>query len=73
MDDEILDDDECAFLTSDLDYQYDPSDPDDVYADFGVIFGGGGGDGGSEDDGDSEEDGLEDYMDHLDGIPLLAR
>ncbi len=66
---EILDDDECSFPASDLDYQYDPSDPDDVYADFGVIFGGGDG----EKDGDSNEDDLEDYMDGLDGIPMLAR
>ncbi|KAK3358453.1 hypothetical protein B0T24DRAFT_130416 [Lasiosphaeria ovina] len=64
-----IDDENVAFPTSEHESRYD-DEPDDVYADFGVIFGGGG-------DGHSSEDEVvehfEDYMDDLDGIPWNAR
>jgi hypothetical protein len=69
--DEGLDEKEVAFPTSEHESRYESTDePDDVYADFGVIFGGGSADGESEDD---EGDHYEDYMDDLDGIPWIAR
>ncbi|KAK4120258.1 hypothetical protein N657DRAFT_580253 [Parathielavia appendiculata] len=77
------DDDSVAFPTSEHESRYGCDEDDDeeggevgVYADFSVIFGGGG-------DTDEDEDGLdekgsvgdcfEDYMDDLDGIPWGAR
>ncbi|KAK1831457.1 hypothetical protein QBC39DRAFT_91887 [Podospora conica] len=61
-----LDDGSVAFPTSEHESRYD-DDPDDVYADFGVIFGGG--DGGLDD----ELEEYEDYLDDVDGIPWNAR
>ncbi|KAK4186693.1 hypothetical protein QBC35DRAFT_475203 [Podospora australis] len=66
---EDLDDDGVAFPTSEHESRYE-DEPDDVYADFGLIFGGGDGDG-SDDEGAAEQ--FEDYMDDLDGIPWNAR
>ena len=67
---EDLDDDGSgmAFPTSELESRYDDDSEDDgdgggVYADFSVIFGGA---AGCEDD---DEEGVEDYMDEVDGIP----
>lgn len=67
---EDLDDDSVAFPTSEHESRYE-DEPDDVYADFGVIFGGGGDGDGSDDEGGAEQ--FEDYMDDLDGIPWNAR
>lgn len=67
---EYLDDDDAAFPTSEYESRYESSEePDDVYADFGVIFGG----GGADDFSDEEGDHYEDYMDDMDGIPWTAR
>ncbi|KAK3994223.1 hypothetical protein QBC44DRAFT_48692 [Cladorrhinum sp. PSN332] len=64
-----LDDDGMAFPTSEHESRYE-DEPEDVYADFGLIFGGGAeGDGSSDDEGDH----FEDYMDDVDGIPWNAR
>lgn len=63
-----LDDDDVAFPSSEHESRYD-DEPEDVYADFGVIFGGGEA-GPTEDDG---SDHYEDYMDDLDGIPWNVR
>ncbi|KAK4227764.1 hypothetical protein QBC38DRAFT_183345 [Podospora fimiseda] len=64
-----LDDDGVAFPTSEHESRYE-DEPEDVYADFGLIFGGGAeGDGSSDDEGDH----FEDYMDNVDGIPWNAR
>jgi len=66
--DDDVDDDDCAFPTSEHESRYEPTDdPDDVYADFSVIFGGGGS------DVDSDEEGYEEFMDDVDGIPYTAR
>ncbi|KAK4108951.1 hypothetical protein N656DRAFT_792187 [Canariomyces notabilis] len=62
-------DDGVAFPTSEHESRYE-DEPEDVYADFGVIFGGGEGDAPDEDGGG---DHFEDYMDDLDGIPWNAR
>ena len=70
-DDEGLDDQDVAFPTSEHESRYECIDePDDVYADFGMIFGGGSVDDEPEEDGESH---YEDYMDDLDGIPWTAR
>ncbi|KAK1751435.1 hypothetical protein QBC47DRAFT_81595 [Echria macrotheca] len=61
-----LDDDSVAFPTSEHESRYG-DEPDDVYADFGVIFGG---DEESDDDGAEH---YEDYLDEVDGIPWNAR
>lgn len=61
-----LDDESVAFPTSEHESRYG-DEPDDVYADFGVIFGG---DGESSDD---EAEHYEDYLDEVDGIPWNAR
>ncbi|KAH8898973.1 hypothetical protein GQ53DRAFT_759191 [Thozetella sp. PMI_491] len=68
--DDDEDDDVVSFPSSDLDGKYDLTDEhDDVYADFGVIFG-----GSAEGDGEDDEgDHYEEYMDDLDGIPWSAR
>jgi hypothetical protein len=71
-----------AFPTSEHESRYE-DEPEEVYADFSVIFGGGGGRGGGD---DSDEEGasarsgaggdgehFEDYMDDLDGIPWTIR
>ncbi len=64
------DDDVVSFPDSDLDGKYDTSDDhDDVYADFGVIFGG----TSDGDVSDEEVDHYEEYMDDLDGIPWSVR
>jgi len=65
-----LDDDGVAFPTSEHESRYE-DEPDDVYADFGLIFGNGGADGEASDDESGEH--FEDYMDDLDGIPWNAR
>ncbi|KAK4463876.1 hypothetical protein QBC42DRAFT_57050 [Cladorrhinum samala] len=65
-----LDDDCVAFPTSEHESRYE-DEPEDVYADFGLIFGNGGGDCESSDD--ESGDHFEDYMDDLDGIPWNAR
>lgn len=64
-----LDDDDVAFPTSEHESRYE-DDPEDVYADFGVIFGGGGDGSSAEND---EGDNYEDYLDDLDGIPWNVR
>lgn len=71
QDDEGLDEQEVAFPTSEHESRYESTDePDDVYADFGMIFG----DGSAEDeDEDDEDDHYEDYMDDMDGIPWTVR
>jgi len=67
-DDDDVDDEECAFPTSAHESRYEPTDePDDVYADFSVIFGGGGS------DVDSDEEGYDEFLDDIDGIPYMAR
>ncbi|KAK0609765.1 hypothetical protein B0T17DRAFT_594026 [Bombardia bombarda] len=67
---EDLDDDNVAFPTSEHESRYE-DEPDDVYADFGVIFGSGGDGDLTDDEGPGEH--FEDYMDDLDGIPWSAR
>lgn len=75
MDDDELDDELLSFPINDDDMM----ESDDVYADFSVIFGGGG-DSAMDDEadayavslaGDGEQ--LDDCMDDLDGIPFGAR
>lgn len=78
-----IEDGECAFPTSEHESRYEAADDEDgvagasdndddvVYADFSVIFGGGG--PGSSDGADSDEEGYDDYMDDLDGIPYTVR
>lgn len=71
LDDEGLADLEVAFPSSEHESRYESTDePDEVYADFGVLFGGGSADVEPNDD---ERDNYEDYMDDLDGIPWTAR
>lgn len=67
---EDLDDDSVAFPTSVHESRYG-DEPDEVYADFGLIFGGGGEGDESDEEGPAEQ--FEDYMDDLDGIPWNAR
>ncbi|KAH6670938.1 hypothetical protein F5X68DRAFT_44507 [Plectosphaerella plurivora] len=69
--DEVADDDETAFPEDDRRYtSADDDDSDDVYSDFGAIFGG----AGREDDPlDSEENSYEGYLDELDGISWVGR
>ena len=70
LDDDDLDDDVMSFPSSDLDGKYEESDDhDDVYSDFGAIFGGGSDGEGSDEDSDHYEE----YMDDLDGIPWSVR
>ena len=74
---EDLDDDSSmAFPTSELESRYDDDSEDDengggVYADFSVIFGGGAGCEDEDEDGfgGGGVEGVEDYMDEVDGIP----
>ncbi|CAK7214448.1 hypothetical protein SBRCBS47491_002146 [Sporothrix bragantina] len=79
-DDDDFDDDECAFPTSEHETRYEANDDvEDVYADFSVLFNssaladsdGDGGESGSW--AGSDLDGLDDYMDELDGIAHLPR
>ncbi|KAK4174334.1 hypothetical protein QBC36DRAFT_42876 [Triangularia setosa] len=67
---EDLDDDSVAFPTSVHESRYG-DEPDEVYADFGLIFGGGGEGNESDEEGPAEQ--FEDYMDDLDGIPWNVR
>ncbi|KAK0671316.1 hypothetical protein QBC41DRAFT_300746 [Cercophora samala] len=67
---EDLDDDGVAFPTSVHESRYG-DEPDEVYADFGLIFGVGGEGDESDEEGPVEQ--FEDYMDDLDGIPWNAR
>jgi hypothetical protein len=68
-DEDLEDEDLVAFPTSEHESRYEPGDePGEVYADFSVIFGGG---GTSEDEED--EEGFEELMDDVDGIPWVAR
>ncbi|KAI8182196.1 Polyamine oxidase 3 [Colletotrichum sp. SAR 10_66] len=67
---ELDDDAPLAFPTSDQDCQYawaDEDDLEDVYSDFGAIFGGSAQTRDGEDDGSYEE-----YLDELDGISIMA-
>lgn len=84
-----LDDDELSFPATDYSDDFLENESDEVYTDFGAIFGGGGGGVGDE-AGEGEVAGetrasageaergnggehFEDYMDDLDGIPWGAR
>lgn len=65
------DDDDCeAFPSADHDSLYDNADDqEDVYSDFGAIFGQGSGAVAESDDGHS----FEEYLDELDGISWAVR
>jgi len=65
------DDDGCeAFPSADHDSLYDScDDPEDVYSDFGAIFGPGSGSATESEDGHS----FEEYLDELDGISWAVR
>ncbi|KAH0424993.1 hypothetical protein CcaCcLH18_11212 [Colletotrichum camelliae] len=68
---ELDDDAPLAFPSSDQDCQYawaDEDDLEDVYSDFGAIFGGSAQTRDGEDDGSYEE-----YLDELDGISWVGR
>lgn len=80
-----LDDDELSFPATDYSDDFLENESDDVYTDFGAIFGGSG-DEADESKGTGESQGpagegerehgvehFEDYMDDLDGIPWGAR
>ncbi|KAH8780847.1 hypothetical protein F5883DRAFT_380482, partial [Diaporthe sp. PMI_573] len=60
-----LDDDELSFPATDYSDDFLENESDEVYSDFGAMF------GGSCDEGDREHgvEHFEDYMDDLDGIP----
>ncbi|KAK5655275.1 hypothetical protein OQA88_5842 [Cercophora sp. LCS_1] len=64
---DALDDESVAFPTSEHESRYE-DEPEEVYADFGVIFGGDG-----ESSEDENADHFEDYLDDVDGIPWNAR
>ncbi|EPE06618.1 hypothetical protein F503_02746 [Ophiostoma piceae UAMH 11346] len=74
----IDDEGDCAFPTTEHESRYEVDDYDDeddrpddeVYADFSVLFGSSGDD---SDWGSGNEEGLDDYMDELDGIAHLPR
>ncbi|POS70058.1 hypothetical protein DHEL01_v211546 [Diaporthe helianthi] len=76
-----LDDDELSFPATDYSDEFLENESDEVYTDFGAIFGGSGDEG--DDTGDTGEalrpagegpvEHFEDYMDDLDGIPWGAR
>lgn len=82
-----LDDDELSFPATDYSDDFLENESDEVYTDFGAIFGGGdcvdeadesegtGETQGSAGEGDGGHGGdhFEDYMDDLDGIPWGAR
>lgn len=65
------DDDGCeAFPSANHDSLYDSyDDPEDVYSDFGAIFGPGSGSTTESEDGHS----FEEYLDELDGISWAVR
>lgn len=65
------DDDDCeAFPSAEHDSLYDSSDdPEDVYSDFGAIFGQGSAVATEGEDGHS----FEEYLDELDGISWAMR
>lgn len=73
----VDDDSDCAFPTSEHGSRYEDDDYDDeddrpddeVYADFSVLFGS----SGDDTDWGGNEEGLDDYMDELDGIAHLPR
>ena len=65
---DALDDDSVAFPTSEHESRYG-DEPDDVYTDFGLIFGG----EGEPDDDEGPSELYEDYLDDVDGIPWNAR
>jgi len=69
------DDDGVAFPTSEHEsrYMHDDEEEVGVYADFSVIFGGGGNDIEEEEGEGGDGEHVEDYMDDLDGIPWCAR
>lgn len=80
-----LDDEELSFPATDYSDDFLENESDEVYTDFGAIFGGGG-DEADEGEGRAETRGpagkgdgghggehFEDYMDDLDGIPWGAR
>ncbi|OLN85488.1 hypothetical protein CCHL11_08045 [Colletotrichum chlorophyti] len=70
--DDMEDDGGLAFPTSDHECSYawaDDDDLEDVYSDFGAIFGGSAQTGNDEDDGHSYEE----YLDELDGISWVDR
>ena len=74
----VDDEGDCAFPTTEHESRYEVNDYDDeddrpddeVYADFSVLFGSAGDD---TDWGSGNEEGLDDYMDELDGIAHLPR
>lgn len=66
---EELEEDGFAFLHGDDENNDLTDDPDQVYSDFGVIFGGGSGASGSAGDDDSS---YEEYLDELDGISWVS-
>ncbi len=57
------DDTDCAFPTSEHESSYEVNDdPEDVYSDFSVLF------SGTGDNNDWNDEGLDGYMDEMDGI-----
>lgn len=80
-----LDEDELSFPATDYSDDFLENESDEVYTDFGAIFGGSGdeadeskgaGEGpgpGGEGEGEHGVEHFEDYMDDLDGIPWGAR
>ncbi|KAG8156404.1 hypothetical protein KVR01_013745 [Diaporthe batatas] len=80
-----LDDDELSFPATDYSDDFLENESDEVYTDFGAIFGGCGEDGdeardsgealrpAGEGSGEHGVEHFEDYMDDLDGIPWGAR
>ncbi|EFQ36114.1 uncharacterized protein GLRG_11258 [Colletotrichum graminicola M1.001] len=68
---DMEDDGLLAFPTTDHDCSYawaEDDDLEDVYSDFGAIFGGAANNGEIEDDGHSYEE----YLDELDGISWVG-
>lgn len=80
-----LDDDELSFPATDYSDDFLENESDEVYTDFGAIFGGSGDEGdetrdtgdalrpAGEGPGEHGVEHFEDYMDDLDGIPWGAR
>jgi hypothetical protein len=66
------DEDSMAFPTSEHESRYD-DEPEEVYADFSIIFGGGDGEASDDEGSGAGRDHFEDYMDDLDGIPWGTR
>jgi hypothetical protein len=62
---DVDDDEEAAFPTSEHESRYEASDdPDEVYSDFSLIFGGPG-----DSTEDEDEHSYDEYLEELDGIP----